>query len=522
VEEVHFSSYSQPRKIREKPGVKHEHEGFLLLRDKSASTPLYTLKKPVQVQENSDFFLSYSLPLEDASLEISVSGRDEPARIDLPPNEGKPTEFHVPLEEGTEITKFTVRSLSGRALGRIYEAGISPSSEGLSFVQDKIVQEQGFTFSVDGSNGKPFLNVDLTETDGRGFILSGYDPWSGLEEDEENPLIYLQGYSEEENTAVQLFPWKGGKILYFFPGLAGFSPQEVSIPLGPDGTGGITIRKIPEERPPWPEPLAVDFSTVLYLSKEFWRNESFEVFSWAEHPEILIFDTADYSVQASMLKRIAFFIEKQGYTGKLWTNEDLEKKHGWNAHDYRAEDLARFFTLVEETGFRLNSEEILLRQILLNHGILSESQDVFTPGEGGFLSISRESPGYLREKFITHEGLHGLFFSDPEYRSACGEIFNSLPEEGKEFWQYFFTWMAYNADDPYLVVNEYQAYMLQQSVSSAEDYFRNHPAFSSLSEEIKDFLEENPRFFEESARKMEALLEKHLGFPAGRLFCFEI
>ena len=53
-----------------------------------------------------------------------------------------------------------------------------------------------------------------------------------------------------------------------------------------------------------------------------------------------------------------------GSWGRLVGNEEFAGLHGFNAHDYRAEDLARFFQSAREQLFTLNPEEELLEQIL--------------------------------------------------------------------------------------------------------------------------------------------------------------
>ena len=49
---------------------------------------------------------------------------------------------------------------------------------------------------------------------------------------------------------------------------------------------------------------------------------------------MLIFDTASYAVQARFFRRLAFYVEKQGYRGRLLTDAELGSRRGYNAHDY--------------------------------------------------------------------------------------------------------------------------------------------------------------------------------------------
>jgi hypothetical protein len=116
--------------------------------------------------------------------------------------------------------------------------------------------------------------------------------------------------------------------------------------------------------PPFPAPLAADPGMVLAWPEEAWRDRRYEVFRWENFPSLLIFDTADYAVQDRLLKRLAFFTEKTGFRGRLAPDDEIADLHGWNAHDYRAEDLAHFFQAARETNFPLLAEERERERIL--------------------------------------------------------------------------------------------------------------------------------------------------------------
>jgi len=187
---------------------------------------------------------------------------------------------------------------------------------------------------------------------------------------------------------------------------------------------------------------------------------------------VLIFDTADYEVQDRTFKRLAFFVEKKGFRGRLVSLDEVKNRHGYNAHDYRAEDLARFFTLADAGLTPLSPEETLLRRILLDNQIILEGEGGFLPGRGAVLSISRNSPPALRRHLLTHECMHGVFFSSPAYRAACENAWKSLSAAEQDFWELFLDWQGYDITDSLLVVNEFQAYMLQQPGQGLHYYFQ--------------------------------------------------
>ena len=271
------------------------------------------------------------------------------------------------------------------------------------------------------------------------------------------------------------------------------------------------------------EPLSIDFASLLRFPQSTWRRPEYELFRWNLAPEILVFDFADYATQARFLKRLAFYVEKEGFRGTLVSDEKLAGLHGWNAHDYRAEDLAEFFSLAEESGFPLSEEELLLRRLLIENGILRGRPGGYAFIEGGFISIARESGDYLRELFLTHEGFHGLFFADPGLRQASRDLWSSFDETEKAFWQTFLAWKQYDPADEYLVVNELQAYLLQQTLLKVDPYYldytlpRMQVALPSTAPLIEELVSRRPEHFSASALRLDTYLKQRWGVAAGDL-----
>lgn len=219
-------------------------------------------------------------------------------------------------------------------------------------------------------------------------------------------------------------------------------------------------------------PIPANPKAILSYPQQNWRDERYEVFQWADFPSILIFDTRNYEIQDRMFKRLAFFVEKAGFRGRLAPNEEIADIHGWNAHDYQAEDLAAFFEKARQTRFVLNWEEGELADILLAAGILSQNTaGAFQPGTGALVSLSRESPDYLRSRFMVHEGFHGIFFIDEDFRAFSRRRYENCPPLARRFILSFFDYQHYDVKDQYLVINEFMAHILQQSVSQAGEYF---------------------------------------------------
>jgi len=95
-------------------------------------------------------------------------------------------------------------------------------------------------------------------------------------------------------------------------------------------------------------------------------------------------DTADYGILDRFFNRLAFYVEKAGYVGRILDDADLSGKHAYNAHDYRAEDLARFFTAVRSREVKLNRLEDILQRALERSGVIVRRGSGFEPGKEGF------------------------------------------------------------------------------------------------------------------------------------------
>ncbi|MDC7220406.1 MAG: hypothetical protein PQJ59_10720 [Spirochaetales bacterium] len=210
--------------------------------------------------------------------------------------------------------------------------------------------------------------------------------------------------------------------------------------------------------------------TILSNEKEL--EDDYFLYLWDEGNNILIFDFKNYEVQDKYFKRLAFFMEKPGYRGTLMTDEEIEGLHGWNAHDYSAEGLVSFYNLAREEDFPLNREELDLRQILLNKGIILFDGKEYLTGEGAIVSITRETSPTLRQRFITHESLHGLFFTDEEFREEIRSYWMGLPENYREIWRFFMVNNAYDPSDEVLMYNEMLGYTLQLHRKEVAGYFQ--------------------------------------------------
>jgi len=213
-----------------------------------------------------------------------------------------------------------------------------------------------------------------------------------------------------------------------------------------------------------------------------------------------------------------------GFVGRLAQDSEIADLHGWNAHDYRPEDLARFFDTATAQKFPLSEEERELEQLLIKEGIIVQNGSRFSAGRGAIVSIAQESPAYLQYRFLAHELSHALFFTDSRYRDLVFSLYQKLTDDEKWFLIRYFRWMQYNVDSSYLMANEMQAYLMQQPLKDLEPYFsdtlgerlaQDHP---ELEDTIHEYMQLHLSALTTTAQQLGSYLEASYGLEPGRLY----
>lgn len=269
----------------------------------------------------------------------------------------------------------------------------------------------------------------------------------------------------------------GRQLLHLHGAEIGFRPRRLLLQQVDPGTPrtGLVTAAVEPLPPALPAPelvaLPADFSTPLRLDPARWRRPEFELYAWNgvrvhQGAPVLVFDTADYATQARFFRRLAFYVEKRGYRGRLLGDGELQGLRGYNAHDYAAPDLARFFSAAQAAGLALTDEELLLRAVALTHGIIEpDPAGGWRAGTGAILSISQSSGRTLRRLLLRHEALHGLYFTHPGYQEAARELWQELSAGERLYWHLLLDAVGYDIEYEWLVVNEFQAYLLQQDIA---------------------------------------------------------
>jgi len=440
--------------IRASPPRARERESHFQPTRARPASPVYSLSNPhVVPAENQSFQLAYTSSIADCTLRIFSDRATLLKSVPLPPSSGTLLRYLVPLAKGDRIWGFQVaESSAGTAQGSLdlEGAGTAPFVHGFAIKSDGLAVD-GSVAVLAASPGAVSARISAATREkmmqGTWLISLGLDP------DSAGGRVSFA--SPDGKTAIfDISPTAGLSRLVFAKGFIEFLPRDITF----EGSlQSLTISQLRVDAP-----IPADPGAILTWDRASWRRPDFEVFSWDRFPSVLILDTASYAVQDDLFNRLAFFVEKAGHAGAIESPAALSGIHGYNAHDYRADDLARFFTTAEKRGIGLAPGEEELARLLIQNAILRKTDAGFAAGDGSVISIARTSAPVLRNLLLTHECFHGAFFALSGFRSATQAEWASLSAVEKQVWLRFLASRGYNTSDIYLVVNEFQSYLLQQ------------------------------------------------------------
>ena len=314
----------------------------------------------------------------------------------------------------------------------------------------------------------------------------------------------------------------------FYTSSIGFVPADITVQqfeTGLDMIESIDRKEIALDGKAPMTPLPADFKQILENDPAQWRFSDWEVYSWESFPGILIIDFQNFNIQSHMLKRLSYFVEKKGFTGKIHSFTRLSGKTDWNAHNYKAKDLAAFFTEAERTGALLTSAETYLRELLLANGMIEKGEAGYTGSEDkGIVSVSQESLPHVRALLLTHEGYHGLFYAAQGLKELVYDLWDKLIPEAQEMWvEYLRTADVWNYDykNGYLLRNEMLGYMMQQK--DFAEYFDNmmFPRLLKRSPDKAELFQQNHdvarQAFLDTALKIAIFLQNNYNLSPGNL-----
>ncbi|MCR4743420.1 MAG: hypothetical protein K5866_11195 [Treponema sp.] len=268
--------------------------------------------------------------------------------------------------------------------------------------------------------------------------------------------------------------------------------------------------------------ILTDPGLILNYKKSNWRDSNYEIFEWDRFPGIIFFDNANHYIQDRFFARLAFYVEKEGYRGTLVSNEFLQGKHAYNAHDYSSQSLTDFFNKAKKENFILNDEEYLLRDILIENGLMKSDGQYYQALDGGLVSISRETPEWSRINLLAHESWHTIFFKDEEFRNYVTAVYFTFDERCRLFLLDFFKSqpsLGYDQTDDYLIHNEFMAYIMQNQLGNVAKFFTGLANWNSVSEftpELAAYVRESKAVgFEDAAIALNDFVFDKYGIRGG-------
>lgn len=247
--------------------------------------------------------------------------------------------------------------------------------------------------------------------------------------------------------------------------------------------GRLALGGRPAETPPLPTPGIEQASVDELLTL---RSDGDWQPRWLrDNGAVLVIQFPGLRAQGRALNRTAALIEKGGQR-RDHVLSDAELQAALDAagdnessyflgHDYRAEDLGRFYSLAQAQQLPLNAEELRLRRLLLDAGLLRPT------AAGGFdgtpdralISFSAEQAddpatlqdegmdGRRRASVLRHELSHGRFFTDARYHDHCWAFWRDrLSETEREVWRRYLAQLGYDPGNEELMVNETQALLM--------------------------------------------------------------
>jgi hypothetical protein len=495
--------------VWQSPGASVEQEGKFRPGPGMLSSPEYHLASAVVIESSGESFaLSYASDFGPCTFTIFSDRNKALKTFKLPSTGGAPLRYLFPLERGSRIWGWRLAAPSDPHGGTLTLQGASILAHVHGFaIEPGLLTVDGSTEVLSASAGA--VSARLTDASraemGAGIWLLRLVLADGAEG---GRVVFSE--TGGRSAAFDVNPSSTPGWLDFGRGSMPFLPRDIRF------TGALRSFQI--LRVPMESPIPADPGQVLTWDQSSWRKPDYELFSWSRFPRVLILDFASYQVQDAFFKRLAFFVEKAGHAGTLEPLAALTGLHGYNAHDYRAEDLARFFTAARNG---LSAEEGALERLLEDNGVVKKTADGFAAGDGCVLSISRSSPPILRSLLLTHESFHGLFFTIPAFRDATEAAWTSLSTDEQAFWLDYLAAHSYDTANHYLVVNEFQSYLLQQDRSSIPGFQnllleRMRSGTTNQSALARRLAAAHPASFLDAFDKLDTALKAAGGPPGGQ------
>jgi len=188
----------------------------------------------------------------------------------------------------------------------------------------------------------------------------------------------------------------------------------------------------------------------------------------AENGRVFVIDFPDLDAQAAALNRVAALIEKRDQPRDRVLSEpeiDAAARAGggtpatyYYGHDYRSDDLDRFFGFAARDGVALRPEELWVRDALARARREAAARDV------ALISVAASGPGMddsARRAILRHEIGHGHDFTLPFFNAHVRRVWHEwITEADRAAFRAFLAAEGYDTDNEELMATEFQAYLL--------------------------------------------------------------
>lgn len=210
------------------------------------------------------------------------------------------------------------------------------------------------------------------------------------------------------------------------------------------------------------------------------QSPTLQVFNFSGQQPIFILDFPTLSEQGRTFNRIVALVERIGLSRArvlddaelaefIRTTGKTEYTFAYG-NDFLVSELTVFFNLAEHNNVVLNGEELRLRSLLFEQGLIRERYGFLQAARPNAVILSlpqqREGGGEppvdaaARHTILTHELAHAEYYTNPDYRAWCRKFWQeALTERQREKLRAFLARSGYDPGNEALMINEAQAYL---------------------------------------------------------------
>jgi len=198
-------------------------------------------------------------------------------------------------------------------------------------------------------------------------------------------------------------------------------------------------------------------------------DDAVHLFRLRPAPTVAVLTFPSLTAQARALNRIGAFVEKAGAPhdrvlsdtemASLIQQDRETAENFYYGHDYRMEDVHRFFAAAARQGLPLHPEEAALRAML-------NREAAAHPAPGALISLppisaAEQIDPAARATILRHEISHGVYFTDAAYAAYTRHFWSStLTEDQRAHFRTMLAIQGYDVTNEDLVGNETQAYLV--------------------------------------------------------------